>query len=916
MNKIYKLVYSRTLNSLVAVSELAKAAKASSSVSEDDLLHIEENKARKFFFTLNKVVVSASLLMGLPALATASNNVRTNIQQGDVVATTANNGKIVVDETSQSSVKIGDFGGTAVINIANADSHGVSDNRFKAFSTDKGAVFNNQLSTSSIELQSKVLGVKIATNPNLKKEAEVILAQITGGDKSVIKGALEILGKKADLMIINPNGIDLNGASLINVKDFTASTAEVNANNAKSLDVNRGDININGDLTSDDVNMIRLIAHAIKVKAAIAPSSGGLNKGKKADIIISAGKQTFDVAKNTAKAKTDYEQYVAISGTALGAMYGSKISFLVSGSGAGVEYDGMVLGDDNISITAEGNVKLNKVLTEKDLSVTARKVEFGKANATQRLAEEVKQNIKDGIQVAPQDQKSVTSAGEKKDKFLVANNLKVKANIIVVNDTLLGAKDKLTLGPENSLAEFEAKNFDTSSVRLEAGSVLSANTLNVFANSVDVKKSTITANNVDISAKAFGVSVEESSLRGDIVNIKADNSIDLKKDTIEANSLTLKNVAKNPVTTETNINNSFIKAGQVDLTKAAKAYLRNTALAADLLSVSFTNTHTKYGNWTLNIDTLSKLSANRLLVESKDLNKNAKLAFDSSNFDKLKTFLGKIEAKSKTVNADSVTIAKKETVELSNNWNVTRSFVNNGILNTSASLQNQKRVGDEKTSVVISVGDKFENYGMLVADSLGVKAANEIKLDGLTFTYNDLTLVSPKVSQIGGSLRVTSDLNMLTDSYKVEGKVSGKPMLTWGQYKSGKTWNYQTWRKDYYEVDNQALEFVYDDIKTLGGDTTVGGSLNIAKLQGTDYAVGTASAKKTAADVAKEIRLDAKDADINVKGNVNVEGNVKNLSSSFSIDAIDYLYSSGTVRVKYKPVTYINTDLIDRKSVV
>lgn len=598
MNKIYKLVYSRTLNSLVAVSELAKAAKASSSVSEDDLLHIEENKARKFFFTLNKVVVSASLLMGLPALATASNNVRTNIQQGDVVATTANNGKIVVDETSQSSVKIGDFGGTAVINIANADSHGVSDNRFKAFSTEKGAVFNNQLASSKIELQSKVLGAKIAANPNLKKEAEVILAQITGGDKSVIKGALEILGKKADLMIINPNGIDLNGASLINVKDFTASTAEVNANNAKSLDVNKGDININGDLTADDVNMIRLIAHAIKVKAAIAPSSGGLNKGKKADIIISAGKQTFDVEKNTAKSKTDYEQYVAISGTALGAMYGSKISFLVSGSGAGVEYDGMVLGDDNISITAEGTVQLNKVLTEKDLSVTARKVEFGKANATKRLESEVRKNIEDGIQVAPQDQKSVTSAGEKKDKFLVANNLKVKANIIVVNDTLLGAKDKLTLGPENSLAEFEAKNFDASSVRLEAGSVVSANTLNVFANSVDVTKSTITANNVDIYAKSFGVSVEESSLRGDVVNIKADNSIDLKKDKVEANSLTLKNVAKNPSATETNIDNSFIKAGKVDLTNAAKAYLRNTALAADLLSVSFTNTHNnnKYGD--------------------------------------------------------------------------------------------------------------------------------------------------------------------------------------------------------------------------------------------------------------------------------------------------------------------------------
>ncbi|RIY37851.1 filamentous hemagglutinin N-terminal domain-containing protein, partial [Psittacicella hinzii] len=315
---------------------------------------------------VNNMLVAASFLVGVPALANA-NTVETPKTATTATLVSKNDLNVNVDTTQSTALNVENVNNVPVINIENPNNAGVSDNRFSNFSTNTGAVFKN----NTVAVDSSVLKQKLAANPNLKEAAKVILAQVTGNNKSVIKGTLEVLGQKADLLIINPNGIDLNGVNLVNTRDFTAATAEVNANNYDAMDVRRGEINVNGDLTTDDVNVLKLIAHAVQVKAKIAPSK----KNKKAaDIVISAGKQKFDHKTNTATAvdTSAEEPRVAISGDALGSMYGNKVNFIVTESGAGVEFDGLVLGDDNIAITADGQIKVNQVISDKDVQVASK----------------------------------------------------------------------------------------------------------------------------------------------------------------------------------------------------------------------------------------------------------------------------------------------------------------------------------------------------------------------------------------------------------------------------------------------------------------------------------------------------------------------------------------------------------------
>ncbi|CDF65161.1 filamentous hemagglutinin N-terminal domain-containing protein [Campylobacter fetus subsp. venerealis] len=80
---------------------------------------------------------------------------------------------------------------TDVININNPSQNGISHNQFDAFDIHKGVIFNN-----SLEDGISKIGGAIEKNPNLTKNASVIVSEITSKQASQINGILEVFGKK------------------------------------------------------------------------------------------------------------------------------------------------------------------------------------------------------------------------------------------------------------------------------------------------------------------------------------------------------------------------------------------------------------------------------------------------------------------------------------------------------------------------------------------------------------------------------------------------------------------------------------------------------------------------------------------------------------------------------------------------
>ncbi|MGC6406786.1 YopT-type cysteine protease domain-containing protein [Bisgaard Taxon 45] len=243
-----------------------------------------------------------------------------------------------------------------IVDIAQPNQKGISDNRFKHFNIPNGAVFNN----SAKEKRSQLVGY-LPGNQNLTEgaEAKAILNQVTGPETSKIEGALEILGKKADLVIANQNGIVLNGVKTINANRFVATTSNTIDPEQLELNVTQGTVTIGVDgFATDDLPYLDIIAKKIEQKQAITKERTG---NSETDITLVAGSSKYDLKTHqvTEKHRAEAQGEIAISGASTGAMYGKNIKLIVTDKGAGVKHDGIILSEADIQIeTHEGDVEL------------------------------------------------------------------------------------------------------------------------------------------------------------------------------------------------------------------------------------------------------------------------------------------------------------------------------------------------------------------------------------------------------------------------------------------------------------------------------------------------------------------------------------------------------------------------------
>ena len=282
--------------------------------------------------------------------------------------------EIVPDPASIGTKVTQTASGVDQIDIARPNVNGTSYNSLRELQVgERGLILNNN---KNVVVQTEIAGL-VARNRNLDNgtEANLIITEITGKNRTGINGYVEVAGKRADIVIANRNGIHVNGGGFLNSDRVTLTTGRLNMENGdlKSIDVTEGKVSI-GEKGVDVLSLsdFELIGKTVDI-------SGIIKGSKDTRVLISTGGQTYEYRTKKVTGKGETYEGIAVDGKAAGSMYAGKIDIISNDKGAGVNTKGDLVSIDDVTITANGDITTNKVHSEKRVVYnTTKKVKIRK----------------------------------------------------------------------------------------------------------------------------------------------------------------------------------------------------------------------------------------------------------------------------------------------------------------------------------------------------------------------------------------------------------------------------------------------------------------------------------------------------------------------------------------------------------
>jgi len=282
--------------------------------------------------------------------------------------------EIVPDPASIGTKVTRTASGVDQIDIARPNVNGTSYNSLRELQVgERGLILNNN---KNVVVQTEIAGL-VARNRNLDNgtEANLIITEITGKNRTGINGYVEVAGKQADIVIANRNGIHVNGGGFLNSDRVTLTTGRLNMENGdlKSIDVTEGKVSI-GEKGVDVLSLsdFELIGKTVDI-------SGIIKGSKDTRVLISTGGQTYEYKTKKVTGKGETYEGIAVDGKAAGSMYAGKIDIISNDKGAGVNTKGDLVSIDDVTITANGDITTNKVHSEKRVVYnTTKKVKIRK----------------------------------------------------------------------------------------------------------------------------------------------------------------------------------------------------------------------------------------------------------------------------------------------------------------------------------------------------------------------------------------------------------------------------------------------------------------------------------------------------------------------------------------------------------
>ncbi|NWK88077.1 DUF637 domain-containing protein [Raoultella terrigena] len=274
-------------------------------------------------------------------------------------------GIVAANGNTQVAIKPGNV---PVVNIATPNGAGISHNTYQDFNVGApGAVLNNATQGGKTQL-----GVTI-DNGNAKlngKPAELIINEVTSGNRSELKGKLEVFGNKAGVMIANPNGITCDGCGFINAPSVTLTTGKPQFDKQGALDaidVKKGTVIIGGNgLDGTSAEYVDVISRATELNGKINAKTLSLTQG--------ANRVSFKDGTVKPIAGEGAKPQLAVDTKALGGMYAGKIRLVATEDGVGVNLNSVTATQRDISLTTAGKIILSNVKAQTDLNVSGREI--------------------------------------------------------------------------------------------------------------------------------------------------------------------------------------------------------------------------------------------------------------------------------------------------------------------------------------------------------------------------------------------------------------------------------------------------------------------------------------------------------------------------------------------------------------
>ena len=349
MNKRhYKVIFSRVLNQLVVVSELAK----SQGKAQSENVSSEQEKTGLFStaLSLNPIHFSLMLALGFVFLSPS---------------VYAENMAIRADKSApgnQQPTVLQTGNGLPQVNIQTPSAGGVSRNQYSQFDVaEKGAVLNNARKAAQTQMAGWVQG-----NPNLARgEAKVILNEVNSANPSRLKGYVEVAGKKADVVIANPSGIQCDGCGVINAGRTTLTTgkAEVENGQLKGYRIKGGKVTVGQKgMDNSQSDYTDIIADKAEIKGGvwskkgIKVTTGKNNVDRTNDSVVYVGDKNTDNTDRTSDTQGENQSY-SVDVSQLGGMYSEKIHLVDNGQGLGVRNAGHIgASAGSVKVDSQGKI--------------------------------------------------------------------------------------------------------------------------------------------------------------------------------------------------------------------------------------------------------------------------------------------------------------------------------------------------------------------------------------------------------------------------------------------------------------------------------------------------------------------------------------------------------------------------------
>ncbi|WP_410683511.1 two-partner secretion domain-containing protein [Avibacterium paragallinarum] len=354
MNKNnFRVIFSKTLQRFIVVSELAKAeGKAKSEMPQTQsavgFLPIFA-KLKPFTFRL---------FCALGFVFSPSAFAETLIIKADPNA--PKNQQPIVLQTAN---------GLPQVNIQTPNDKGLSHNKYQDFNVDKkGAILNNSHKAVATQQAGWVQG-----NPYLARgEAKVILNEVTSTNPSQLKGYLEVAGKKAEVIIANPNGLHCDGCGTINATRSTMTTGKplIEAGRVTGFQVEKGKMVVSGKgLDNSRVDYTDILAREAEINAGIWAGKKlnvvtGKNTVKQAELVNADNE--LQITRIDSQNLSENTPHFALDVSELGGMYAGKIHLVGTEQGLGVRNAGHIgASAGEVVIDSQGRIVNQGIISAK-----------------------------------------------------------------------------------------------------------------------------------------------------------------------------------------------------------------------------------------------------------------------------------------------------------------------------------------------------------------------------------------------------------------------------------------------------------------------------------------------------------------------------------------------------------------------